>query len=225
MGICRLPRQIVVPSSGPQLGDLEPGTLISINENGVDVPFIVLAHNHHAEGRTTVMRQQPHSEQSMHTAPQQVSYGETWLDNWLNSAYFNYLDEITQNMIMFTSIECAVNIVNGSDTEFINRKIFLLSATEMFSLDDIANCASEGSQIAYFLASNGSLDYNKLEFNTSSNYIWTRSANYLGDSKWLFERWNCVYGGGNACQSGMPLGILPAFTLSMSMKPIIYGEV
>ena len=56
MGICRLPWQIVVPSSGPQLGDLEPGTLISINENGVTVPFYVAKHDYESDlngaGRT-----------------------------------------------------------------------------------------------------------------------------------------------------------------------------
>ena len=56
MGICRLPQEIVVPNSGPQLGDLEPGSLIGIEENGTQVPFLVLIHGYPAAERTLVIR-------------------------------------------------------------------------------------------------------------------------------------------------------------------------
>lgn len=38
MGNCLFLRRGAPPSSGPQLGDLEPGTLISLEENGAQVP-------------------------------------------------------------------------------------------------------------------------------------------------------------------------------------------
>lgn len=41
MGNCLFLRRGAPPSSGPQLGDLEPGTLISLEENGAQVPYVL----------------------------------------------------------------------------------------------------------------------------------------------------------------------------------------
>lgn len=215
MGICILPQEIVAPSSGPQLGDLEPGTLISINENGVDVPFIVLAHNHHAEGRTTVVRQDLYHKM-VWDSKGATTYADSALDNWLNTGYLNLLAASIQAEISAVDIDYTIG--GGNNTlSTLNRKIFMLSYTELGGTNSYANV--EGTAIPYF----DSKDKRKAYLNGTADLYWTRSplTGSIDDRVWTVNQSGDI----NFNATSYPFGTRPVFTLPMPMKPTIYEEV
>ena len=214
MGICRLPWQIVVPSSGPQLGDLEPGTLISINENGVTVPFYVAKHDYESDlngaGRTLVVRQDCYDERVWNSS-RVNAYASCSLDSWFNSTYKALLDADIQEVIGTTKFYYTPG--NGNTTvSTLTRAIFALSVTELGK----GNGNTEGSALP--IASTLLIAYR----NGSAVSQWTRSP-YLQHTQRAYDihRDGGVYD--NYCT--VSYGSRPAFTFPATMHPVIWEEV
>lgn len=218
MGICRLPWQIVVPSSGPQLGDLEPGTLISINENGVGVPFIVVKHDYESgsngTGRTLVVRKDCYDSRVWDSSNN--AYASSDIDSWLNSTYFNLLDANIREKILEVSIPYTIG--NGNTTvSSLSRKVFLLSYTEV-GLSGGSYINVEGTALEYFNSESRRIAY----LNGTAVGWWLRSPLANGAYYALLVAPNGYSTNSYVANSSKSR---PAFTLPVSMKPTIYEEV
>ena len=215
MGICILPQEIVVPSSGPQLGDLEPGSLIGIEENGTQVPFLVLIHGYPAAERTLVIRRDLYHTIAWNSNGV-TTYANSALDIWLNTDYLNLLAASIQAEISAVDIDYTIG--GGNNTlSTLNRKIFMLSYTELGGTNSYANV--EGTAIPYF----DSKDKRKAYLNGTADLYWTRSplTGSIDDRVWTVNQSGDI----NFNATSYPFGTRPVFTLPMPMKPTIYEEV
>lgn len=145
MGNCIFLRRGAPPSSEPQLGDLEPGSLIGIEENGTQVPFIVLAHGYPAAERTLVLRQDCYDERIFNN---RNSFNNSYIYNWLNNNYLALLSSDVQSMIDTVTIKCVRGSGSGMLID-VSAKIFLLSGVET-GCDAGYMSGSEGEAIPYF---------------------------------------------------------------------------
>lgn len=217
MGNCIFLRRGAPPSSGPQLGDLEPGSLIGIEENGTQVPFIVLAHGYPAAERTLVLRQDCYDERIFNNGN---SFNNSYIYNWLNNNYLALLSSDVQSMIDTVTIKCVRGSGSGMLID-VSAKIFLLSGVET-GCDAGYMSGSEGEAIPYFNSNLRRIAY----LNQTPVVWWTRSPYYFNTS----DMWVIPEDGDSAAQretanNRHECGSRPAFTLPVSMKPIIWEDV
>lgn len=153
-----------------RLSNLDSGSLIKLSEtvSGVTraIPFLVLAHGHHAPGRTTILRQKlwPGSMSFQKPGALTNDYAGGQLDSWLTQTYLTYLDQTVQNVLANVSIRV------GDGTATIDRALFLLSATELNRTT--ADTYTEGTGMPYVDANSRRVAYR--EDGTAWPH-WTRS--------------------------------------------------
>lgn len=185
-----------------QISDYSEGSVIKINENGSPVNFYVAKHNYESAlngaGRTLVVRQDVHSNQTWDSSQGQEYYGST-IDTWLNSTYKALFDSATQALIGTTTFFSA-----GSA---LTRPIFLLSLTELGGTGYVRT--PEGSKLD--ISSALQIAY----MNGSAVEQWTRSPTTSST-----ERAYAFYGNGSVTTSRTDLtsGARPCFTLPESIK-------
>ena len=212
MGICRLPQEIVVPNSGPQLGDLEPGSLIGIEENGTQVPFLVLIHGYPAAERTLVIRRDLYHTIAWNSNGV-TTYANSALDIWLNTDYLNLLDADIQAQVSTVVIDYTIG--GGNNTlSTLTRKVFALSYTELGLTDSHANI--EGTAIPYFDSNTKRIAY----LNGTADLYWTRSpmTGNIDDRVWTVNQSGDI----NFNPASSSFGTRPVFTLPATMQPVIW---
>lgn len=212
MGICRLPQEIVVPNSGPQLGDLEPGSLIGIEENGTQVPFLVLIHGYPAAERTLVIRRDLYHTIAWNSNGV-TTYANSALDIWLNTDYLNLLDADIQAQVSTVVIDYTIG--GGNDTlSTLTRKVFALSYTELGLTNSHANI--EGTAIPYFDSNTKRIAY----LNEIANSYWTRSplTGSIDDRVWTVGQSGII----NFNPASSSFSTRPVFTLPATMQPVIW---
>lgn len=152
------------------LSDLAAGTLVYLLEADY-VPYMVLAHDHHGSGLTTLIRYRACSTESRYfasipTYATSVKYNTSAL----NTAYVNYYDALpaeTQGKIEAVDIPI-VESAQVSTIVTVNAHMFALSAMEYTGLQQ-----SEGTQIPYFANDASRIAYK--EDGTTATYVWTRT--------------------------------------------------
>lgn len=119
------------------------GGEIGLYENGILVPFVLVAKNYGSNGRNLVVRKNCFSTEPMMSQGDDY-YENCRVDRWLNEEYLTYLDAATQTYIT------AITIKSGDayGLKDLSRKAFLLSTAE-YGLVPISS-RYEGSTITYF---------------------------------------------------------------------------
>jgi hypothetical protein len=190
------------------LSSVAVGGEIGLYENGVLVPFILLAKNFESSGRNLVIRKNCFSLDTM-MAQGDDFYENCKIDRWLNEEYLTYLDGATQTYIT------AITIKSGDAYGFkdLSRKAFLLSTAE-YGLVPISS-RYEGSTIPYFSA-NAERRISRYDGTPVVHY--TRTV----DSSVGVNDTNAVTEKGEAVHITNPntrrCGIRPAFTLPNSLQ-------
>lgn len=151
------------------LSEQTPGSIVKIQENGVLVDFLVLQQGYPEAGNGNVLllRKELLKNRSWgnHNA-----YASSGVDTWLNNTYFSDLDAQISEKILSSEIECTVG--NGDQSKKkINRKIFLLSYTELKLSGYDSNVNIEGTPIAYFDSNSKRIAYQ----NGAPVFWWTRT--------------------------------------------------
>ena len=190
------------------------GTIVKIKESGTYAEFIVLAHNYPTSGKTLLLRKYLHSKRRM--GPQDPDrfhnyYVNNELDTWLNSTYLNSLDSEIRDNLSLDTIK-----INEKTYTSIDRKIYLLSATELGTDDN----AKFGTAIPYF--DDDSSRVATLSDGTAYNY-WSRTRNSSSQGY--------IYGitksgaGKQSLNTPDSHGVRPAFSLPSSLYVTSNGAV
>ena len=140
-----LPASMEVPVYD-KLGDQAVGSIIYIEEDGTDTPFIIVDHNNPASGRTTLLRQKLYQPDKttdrsglMAWGGNNSAYSESSLHTFMTTTYFNLLDNDIRPYIT------DVTIATGSST--MSANVFALSGKEVITGFWSGN---EGTLMAYF---------------------------------------------------------------------------
>ena len=119
--------------------------LVYVKEGNVYTPFIVVTNNY-SKGDTLLLRKEV-MEESLRMNEYSSYYNNSEIDNFLNNEYYETLGEI-QSKINSTTISITTDDsigISGSNTESIERYVFLLSSKELcFDMGD------EGVELKYF---------------------------------------------------------------------------
>ena len=199
-GVGGVSKEIYSAVQEQPLSALSTGSLLKLNETvgGVTtaVPFMVLAHGHHATGKTTLIRNQLWNTTIKYDAGSSNDYSGSDIDLWLKNTYKGYLDAGIQSQIVL------VNITTGYYS--LSRSVFLLSGTEVgFAKDGMY---TEGTAIPYFSSNEFRIAYAS---GTSKGW-WLRSPfNYASNYAFMVT---AVGGVGNYKISSL-YGVRPALTL------------
>lgn len=196
--------------------DKTSGSTVYIKENETYIPYIVLTNNY--DKNTLLLRKYLLDEMQIYN--ENVSFGayypESYIDNYLNTTFFDTLSEETKNIISLTNIETAKKDILGvvgdsNETKTIQRKIFLLSAIEI-GHPSTRTTPKEGKKLKYF--SNSELRKASNKEGEESAW-WTRTPNTWHD--------NVVYGVNTEGSIGIgginyESGVRPAFTVPNNTK-------
>lgn len=118
---------------------------VYVRENGKYVPFLVITNNYE-DGYTLLLRKEILEEE--HRMNDYSSfYKESEIDTFLNSDYFNELEDIHKKIKIVSIAIVDKNSIgsSGSDTINIKRHVFLLSAREL-----CYGVENEGRELEYF---------------------------------------------------------------------------
>lgn len=213
MGNCIFLRRGAPPSSGPQLGDLEPGTLISLEENGAQVPFIVLTHDYPAAERTLVLRQECCDEDQMWSNGGN-RYSDSQINTWLNGDYLASLSSEIAAQIAPVSIEYTLGRGN-SKTATLSCSVFLLSGTEVGCSGLRLN--EEGEFISYFNA-----NARRLAMQLGLAVEWWLRSPYYYDTRTVYLVPDDGDSGAATDTASRTHAVRPAFTLPSDFEPTLW---
>ena len=193
---------------GPTLSSLSIGTVVHIKENGTFTDFIILNTNYPQSGRIFLCRFGPYSANSVQWRSGVDPYGDrnneysgSTIDQWANNTYYNMLDTNVRSNI--TNVTIQYTIGNGGGLGTLNRRIFMLSTTEIGATSEHI----EGSKAPYF-------NNHNISDMTIGHLVLLRSAR--DSDYWIYyiNRDGEVKSSIGAGTYGSPL---PAFTLPASM--------
>ena len=179
------------------------GTVVTINESGTPVEFLVLQQGYPAsgDGNTLLIRQDIYNTSAWGSTS---AYNGSTVDTFCNTTYITYLDSTISALIPTVTIPYTIG--NGNWTlSSLERQVFLLSYTEM-NLPSSAGANVEGNAIQYFSDDSTRIaNYNS----TPTNY-WTRTP-YTQTNGTIY----IVSGTGGANLFGVSsaFGVRPAFCL------------
>ena len=195
-----------------KLSTKAPGDLVKIRENGALVYVRVLKHGYpiNGNGRTLVIRGNQGPEMVWGSSN---SYVTSNVDNWLNNTYLNSIDVNIREQIEPVSIQSCIGNGNKTVTN-IDRKIFLLSYTELGFSDRPTEIPIEGSPIEYF-DSDG-------KRSIASGALRTPFIRNSGNSSIVYVT-NGGYSSSSDFRSEYP--VRPAFTLPSDLNVTDDGEV
>lgn len=201
---------------GKLLSTYSAGSIIKIKESGTLQPFLVLSHSYPASGRTLVLRKM--SYQEIQWGDNRDDYINSNIDSWLNSTYLNVIDSAVRSKITGVNIQTH-NYVEYSQQGSvfdapqinINRKVFLLSATELGG--GLSGTKDEGTPISYF-DSDSRRATGAGQFDDGASY-WTRQGFWSKSTHAAFVRWDGHMGGSS--EKVYSYGARPAFTLPSSI--------
>ena len=190
------------------VGTLVPGTEFVLYEDGIRVPFIKLAGEYNSTGRNLVIRKNIYKMDTLVASGSAPTYMNSKTDLWLNDEVGGYvakLDSLTKAALAEVPILLYVGDA-VTTTATLNRKAFLLSATE-YGINDTSTFFPEGTAVGYFNSTTRRVS----QFNGAAEPHWMRSRNrsvtgstgYIGNNG-AFS----TYG-----PSGGVYGIRPALTL------------
>ena len=192
---------------GTPVAELAEGTIIKINESGSPVEFYVAKHNYESGlngvGRTLVVRKDCYSTRSF-TSGNAKHFPESDICTWLNETYIGLLDNSVQEVITSTTFKAWVT---GTKVTTAEKKIFLLSATELGVVSNLAYVEGEKLDISDLLI--------PANLNGEAIGQWTRSSIRNNDEYVLVINADGTLG---RVQSWMTtIGVRPIFALPETM--------
>lgn len=128
-----------------QIGTLNEGEIIYLNENGSPVPFYVAKQDYESANntsRTLVVRKEI-VQNGQWNASNTNTYNNSTIDSWMNGSYLQTLDSQVRSAIGTTNIPLTSPYNSGVTR--VEKGIFALSLTELGKTDDRAN--TEGSKL------------------------------------------------------------------------------
>lgn len=190
-----------------RIGDLAEGTVFSLYENGVMVPFIKVANQYN--GPALVVRKNCVIQDTL-TDVGEVYYPGSRVDRWLSNVYLYWLDAATQGVIPNNGISS-----RRENSSSVQRKVFLLSLNE-YNLVTPDAISTEGTIQAYFATNERRI---ALLNGTPVNH-WTRSVRGENDIAGYVTA-SGTYGTGSP--SSVVAGIRPAFRIPADFE-VTVGE-
>lgn len=187
------------PGEGTALSAIAVGTLIYLKENDY-TPYLVLAHDHHGEGMTTLLRYRASNTTSgFHSSVPSGTWDHKYSNSRLNTAYETYYSGLpaeTQGKLESVAIPVRES-ASGSTITTVTAHMFALSEMEYFG-----SGSAEGSHIAYFADNASRIAY--AEDGSTGKAIWTRSVTggMEGYSRYLSTSGSI---GNNGVTTGMAL--------------------
>lgn len=212
-------------SDSNEIGDLEVGSIVQINENGNPVDYIIVHQGNPDVGLydsscdgTWVLRKDIYTNQAW-DSNRVNDYANSTIHSYLNGDLLSIFDTAIQSIIKQVKIpyragsgyaKTVTSGVNGLST-----KVFLLSATEAgFNFNGMPT--GEGIELSYFsgCADDGTDSKRIANLNGSADYWWTRSP--VCSSAYRNERSLAIQRDGqySANYSYASLGVRPAFIIS-----------
>lgn len=192
--------------------------IVYINESREYVPFIVACTDYY-EDNVLLLRKDVLKE-TMSISNYYSYYGESEIDEYLNSEYLDLFDDSVSSKICEVSViitnKEALGVSGGSTVE-ITRKVFLLSCTEL-GIDDSVNMGKEGKALSYFA------DVDNRIANRDGIPItwWLRSPDTYRNSCTYYIGGNGVIGSTNSSTKN---GIRPAFCISKSTEICLKDDI
>ena len=188
---------------GTAIGNLDEGTIITLNESTSSVEFYVAKQDYESglngAGRVLVVRKDCYDNRAW-DAGNVNAYATSDIDAWFNGTYKGLLDPDVQEAMGTTKFYYTPG--NGNNTVgTLERAVFALSATELGRYARWFNVEGSALPIAY---SNG-----------SATKQWTRSPDTDVTSNAV-----CLLSGGGISSNGCgnSRGSRPAFTLPATFK-------
>jgi len=187
------------PGEGTALSAIAVGTLIYLKENDY-TPYLVLAHDHHGEGLTTLIRYRASNTTSgFHSSTPSGTWDHKYSTSRLNTAYATYYSGLpaeTQGKLESVDIPVRTSAQNSTIIT-MTAHMFALSEMEYFG-----SGSAEGSHIAYFADNASRIAY--AEDGSTKKVIWTRSVTggMEGYSRFINESGGI---GNNGVTTGMAL--------------------
>ena len=151
------------------IGTLSAGSVFSLYENGIRVPFLVVSKSWLSTGRTLVMRQDIYKMDTLFNEGERF-YPGSKADLWLTNEYINYLDPATQGVLTTNTIAS----LDANSNDSISRKIFLLATREYGIVQPKSK--SEGDLSTFFYGA--SAEKKIALYNGVASPQWTRSVSY-----------------------------------------------
>ena len=212
-------------SDSNEIGDLEVGSIVQINENGSPVDYIIVhqgnpdtsLYDASCDG-TWVLRKDIYTNQAW-DSNQVNDYANSTIHSYLNGDLLSIFDTAIQSKIKQVKIPYragsgyATTVTSGVNG--LSTKVFLLSATEAgFNFNGMPT--GEGVELSYFsgCADDGTDSKRIANLNGSADYWWTRSP--VCSSAYRDERSLAIQSDGqySANYSYASLGVRPAFIIS-----------
>ena len=190
-----------------RIGDLTPGTVISLYENGVLVPFIVLDNGYPQSGRVLVLRQNCVTLDTIKNSGES-NYENSKIDVWLNNEYVSMLGPATQG-----ALDTAKITIFTSAQKQIERKVFLLSLSDY----SLSLQGMNGFSTALTLFSTN--DRRIATLNGTPVNHWTRSPNSTSS---LFAYISADGTASSGDPASFLAGIRPALTLPIDFEVTAY---
>lgn len=206
-----------------QIGTLDVGTVIYLNENGSPVPYIIVnqgipttnsLYDSSCNG-TWVLRQDIYENAAWDAGDSNVLPGADIFTTM--AAMLSLYDSDVQSAIKTVIIPYCIgggSSVVHSSSDGLQCKIFPLSAYEVgFTTSTTSYIPIDGAKLAYFDSGIDSAAKNKriAKFNGAAEFWWLRSQH----TSYSYAVWGVSNGGGASWQDGItgPNGIRPAFIL------------
>lgn len=206
---------IGAPSTVPTLGDIPEGQTVKIKENGVLTEFYVAKHKYY--GNSVLLARKYLCDEKMYfNQVYNNEYDNSNVDKWLNETYSSKFSSNVQRRILSSAIKYTKQ--DSMKVGTLIRKIFLLSATELGSLNTFHNIEGTKLPIASTLALgktyNGSSTIGRSQLTRSLELNSTTDVVYF-----------TISGGAGTIQSGSSkLYVRPCFCVNPTLG-VYNGEI
>ncbi|MEE1282617.1 MAG: DUF6273 domain-containing protein [Acutalibacteraceae bacterium] len=188
----------ITPEIVGEIAENSQNCKVYIRENDEYIPYFVITNNYN--NNTLLMREKPLEDKMPMNNKYKINYyPDSDLDYYLNNSFINKFSNTMKDIIVNTKIEVtAYDTLNGSiskrETEFINRKIFLLSASECGIRSTMATEEGEKTE--------------NIDKFISSDRQWLRSA-YL----WNYDSFWVIGDEQGSDRAENSLSVHPVFTI------------
>lgn len=193
---------------------------IGIEENGKIVPYLILTDDYN--GDCLLLREYLLDEPRKYNIAKKNSgyYEDSEIDKYLNEEFINRFTSKLRNTILNSTIVITdINSLDGGgkDTISINRKVFLLSFTEMNRNSGSRTNLKEGEPLEYFAKESNRIAYYE---NGQVGSWWLRTANsgYADAVCSVIADGSIDVGGINGPEGEYLNGVRPAFCLKRETK-------
>ena len=220
-----------LPVTGTSIGNLDVGTEITLNENGVPENYLIVNQGipensslYDASCDGTWLLRKDIAENRQWNSSNNNDYENSTIDNYLNTTFLNLFESNIRDAIKQVKIPYRKGAGYGktvtSGSSGLSTKIFLLSSTEVNLVHGYAP-TNEGACLSYFsgTSQNGADNKRVAKLNGSATSWWLRSpscSSSYGSTRALRVYNNGNWGNGDYCS--LSYGIRPALVLPFNFK-------